>query len=63
MHNLGNNHYQMGDFDEASQRFFQSQKSSKSKKISTVLYITWETLFMKKKDYAKALEAYKCFKK
>ena len=59
MHNLGNNHYQMGDFDEASQRFFQSQKSSKSKKNKHSSLHNMGNSFMKKKDYAKALEAYK----
>tara|TARA_B100000963_G_scaffold148278_3_gene129283 strand:+ start:143718 stop:144470 length:753 start_codon:yes stop_codon:yes gene_type:complete len=59
MHNLGNNHYQMGDFDEASQRFFQSQKSSNSKKNKHSSLHNMGNSFMKKKDYAKALEAYK----
>ena len=43
MQNLGNNHYQMGDLMKRHKDFFKVRSRQSPKKISTVLYITWET--------------------
>lgn len=57
--NLGNTHFNDKDFDEASQRFFQTQKFSKDKNEKHMAFHNMGNVFMKKKDYAKAIESYK----
>ena len=57
--NLGNTHFNDKDFDEASQRFFQTQKFSKDKNEKHMAFHNIGNVFMKKKDYAKAVESYK----
>ena len=57
--NLGNTHFNDKDFDEASQRFFQTQKFSKDKNEKHMAFHNMGNVFMKKKDYAKAVESYK----
>ena len=56
--NLGNTHFNDKDFDEASQRFFQTQKFSKDKNEKHMAFHNMGNVFMKKKDYAKAVESY-----
>ena len=58
-YNLGNTHYRAEDFEAASQRFFQSQKSSNSKIDKHKAFHNMGNTFMKKKEYEKAVEAYK----
>ena len=59
LHNLGNVHYENGNLNEASQRFFQAQKFASSKAEKHLAFHNMGNVFMKKKDYAKAVEAYK----
>ena len=59
LHNLGNVHYENGNLNEASQRFFQAQKFATSKDEKHLAFHNMGNVFMKKKDYAKAVEAYK----
>ena len=57
--NLGNTHFQEQDFDEAKQRFFQTQKFAENKSSKHHAFHNLGNVFMKQKDYAKAVEAYK----
>ena len=59
LYNLGNTHFNVKNFDEASQRFFQTQKFSKDKSEKHLAFHNLGNVFMKKKDYAKAVESYK----
>ena len=59
LYNLGNTHFNDKNFDEASQRFFQTQKFSKDKTEKHMAFHNMGNVFMKKKDYAKAVESYK----
>lgn len=57
--NLGNAHYRSEDYQEASQRFLQTQKLATSKEKRHKVFHNLGNSFMKKKDYPKAVEAYK----
>ncbi len=57
--NLGNTHYQEEQYDEASQRFFQTQKAASSKDEKHRAFHNLGNVFMQKKEYEKAVEAYK----
>jgi len=59
LYNLGNTHFQEQDFDEAKQRFFQTQKFTENKSSKHHAFHNLGNVFMKQKDYAKAVEAYK----
>ena len=59
LYNLGNTHFNDKNFDEASQRFFQTQKFSNDKNEKHMAFHNMGNVFMKKKDYAKAVESYK----
>ena len=59
LYNLGNNHYQSGDFDEASQRYFETQKKAASRGERHQAFHNMGNVSMEQKDYAKAVEAYK----
>ncbi|MDA7797794.1 tetratricopeptide repeat protein [Flavobacteriaceae bacterium] len=59
LHNLGNTHFLAEQYDEASQRFFQTQKFASSKKDKQRAFHNMGNVFMKKKEYQKAVEAYK----
>ncbi len=59
LYNLGNTHFQEQDFDEAKQRFFQTQKFAENKSSKHHAFHNLGNVFMKQKDYAKAVEAYK----
>jgi Ca-activated chloride channel family protein len=59
LHNLGNTHFLAEQYDEATQRFFQTQKFSSSKEEKHSAFHNLGNVFMKKKEYQKAVEAYK----
>ena len=59
LYNLGNTHFQEQDFDEAKQRYFQTQKFAENKSSKQHAFHNLGNVFMKQKDYAKAVEAYK----
>lgn len=59
LHNLGNTHFLAEQYEEASQRFFQTQKFSSSKEDKHKAFHNMGNVFMKKKEYQKAVEAFK----
>jgi Ca-activated chloride channel family protein len=59
LYNLGNTHYQEQDFEEAKQRYFQTQKATENKSSKHHAFHNLGNVLMKQKDYAKAVEAYK----
>ena len=59
LYNLGNTHFLEEQYDEASQRFFQTQKFATNKEIKHQAFHNMGNVFMQKKEYQKALEAYK----
>jgi hypothetical protein len=59
LHNLGNTHFMAEQYEEASQRFFQTQKFASSKEEKHRAFHNMGNVFMKKKEYKKAVEAYK----
>jgi len=59
LYNLGNNHFQEGDFDEAAQRYFETQKKSNNRTERHRAFHNLGNVNMEKKEYAKAVEAYK----
>jgi len=58
-YNLGNSLYRSSDFDQASQRYFLTQKNSENKEGRHLAFHNLGNTFMQKKDYPKAVEAYK----
>ena len=59
LYNLGNTHYKEKDFDEAAQRFFQTQKETDNKYQKHKAFHNMGNVYMQQKEYAKAIEAYK----
>tara|TARA_B100001094_G_scaffold209416_1_gene203335 strand:+ start:76 stop:906 length:831 start_codon:yes stop_codon:yes gene_type:complete len=59
LHNLGNTHFLAEQYEEASQRFFQTQKFASSREEKHRAFHNMGNVFMKKKEYQKAVEAYK----
>ena len=59
LYNLGNTHYKGKDFDEAAQRYFQTQKGADNKFQKHKAFHNMGNVFMQQKEYAKAIEAYK----
>ena len=59
LYNLGNTHFLDEQYDEASQRFFQTQKLSKNKEVRHQAFHNMGNVYMQKKEYQKAVEAYK----
>ena len=59
LYNLGNTHFEEQDFDEAKQRYFQTQKFTENKFSKQQTFHNLGNVFMEQKDYAKAVEAYK----
>ena len=59
LYNLGNTHFKEQDFEEAKQRYFQTQKFAKTNPANKYAFHNLGNVFMKQKDYAKAVEAYK----
>ena len=58
-HNIGNSLYRTKDFDQANQRYFQSQKNSTNKAEKHLAFHNMGNGFMQQKMYEKAVEAYK----
>ena len=58
-YNLGNTHFQEQDYDEAKQRYFQTQKFAENKSSKHHAFHNLGNVLMKQKDYAKAVETYK----
>ena len=59
LYNLGNTHFLDKKYDEASQRFFQTQKFANSKEDKHRAFHNMGNVYMQKKEYQKAVEAYK----
>ena len=59
LYNLGNTHFNEQDYDEAKQRYFQTQKFADNNSSKHHAFHNMGNVFMKQKDYAKAVEAYK----
>ncbi len=59
LYNLGNTHFLDKQYDEASQRFFQTQKFAASKEEKHQAFHNMGNVYMQKKEYQKAVEAYK----
>ena len=59
LYNLGNTHFKDKKYDEASQRFFQTQKFASSKHGKHRAFHNMGNVYMQKKEYQKAVEAYK----
>ncbi len=59
VYNLGNAHYRSEDYQEASQRFLQTQKLATSNENRHKAFHNLGNSLMKKKDYPRAVEAYK----
>ena len=59
LYNLGNTHFEEQDFEEAKQRYFQTQKFAENKSSKHHAFHNLGNVFMKQKDYAKAVETYK----
>ena len=58
-HNLGNALYRSKDFDQANQRYFETQKNSQTKEDKHLAFHNMGNGFMQQKMYEKAVEAYK----
>lgn len=58
-HNIGNVLYRTKDFDQANQRYFQTQKNSLNKSEKHLAFHNMGNGFMQQKMYEKAVEAYK----
>ena len=59
LYNLGNTHFLDEKYDEASQRFFQSQKFAKTKESKHRAFHNMGNVYMQKKEYQNAVDAYK----
>ena len=59
LYNLGNTHYKEKNFEEAKQRYFQTQKFSENKSSKHHAFHNMGNVFMQQKNYAKAVESYK----
>jgi outer membrane protein assembly factor BamD (BamD/ComL family) len=59
LYNLGNAHFLDKQYDEASQRFFQTQKFATTKETKHLAFHNMGNVYMQKKEYKKAVEAYK----
>ncbi|MEK9613168.1 MAG: tetratricopeptide repeat protein [Flavobacteriaceae bacterium] len=59
LYNLGNTHFLDKQYNEASQRFFQTQKFASSKEEKQKAFHNMGNVYMEQKDYQKAVEAYK----
>ena len=58
-HNLGNLLFENGNYDEAIQEYFKTQKKSEIDQEKHSSFHNLGNSYMKKKDYAQAVEAYK----
>ncbi len=59
LYNLGTTHFLDKQYDEASQRFFQTQKFAASKEEKHRAFHNMGNVYMQQKEYQKAVEAYK----
>ena len=59
LYNLGNTHFNEQDYEEAKQRYFQTQKFANNNASKHHAFHNMGNVFMKQKDYAKAVETYK----
>ena len=59
LYNLGNTHFLDEKYEEASQRFFQTQKFASNKETKHQAFHNMGNVYMQKKEYQKAVEAYK----
>jgi len=59
LYNLGNTHFNEQDYEEAKQRYFQTQKFAENNSSKHHAFHNMGNVFMKQKDYAKAVETYK----
>jgi tetratricopeptide (TPR) repeat protein len=59
LYNLGNTHFLDEQYEEASQRFFQTQKFASNKETKHQAFHNMGNVYMQKKEYHKAVEAYK----
>lgn len=59
LYNLGNTHFNEQDYEEAKQRYFQTQKFSDNNSSKHHAFHNIGNVFMKQKNYAKAVETYK----
>ena len=59
LYNLGNTHFNEQDYEEAKQRYFQTQKFADNNSSKHHAFHNMGNIFMKQKDYAKAVETYK----
>ncbi|MGA1776053.1 MAG: tetratricopeptide repeat protein [Flavobacteriaceae bacterium] len=59
LYNLGSTHFLDKQYDEASQRFFQTQKFAASKDEKHRAFHNMGNVYMQQKEYQKAVEAYK----
>ena len=59
LYNLGNTHFLDKQFNEASQRFFQTQKFAANKDGKHKAFHNMGNVFMQQKEYQKAVESYK----
>ena len=57
-HNLGNALYRSKDYEQANQRFFQTQKNSTQKLEKHLAFHNMGNSYMQQKDYQKAVAAY-----
>ncbi len=59
LYNLGNTHFLDKKYDEASQRFFQTQKFAATKDAKHRAFHNMGNVYMQKNEYQNAVEAYK----
>ena len=59
LYNLGNTHFNEQDYEEAKQRYFQTQKFADNNSSKHHAFHNMGNVFMKQKNYAKAVETYK----
>lgn len=59
MFNLGNTQYQTKAFDEAAQQFYRTHKFSENKTDKHAALHNMGNVYMKQKEYQKAVESYK----
>ena len=59
IYNLGNNHYVEKNLDEAQQQYYEAQKKAKNSIEKHKAFHNIGNVFMDKKEYEKAVDAYK----
>ncbi|MBN09631.1 MAG: hypothetical protein CMC79_04595 [Flavobacteriaceae bacterium] len=59
LYNLGNAQYGVSAYEEAAQQFYKTQKLAEAKSEKHAAFHNMGNVYMQKKEYAKAVEAYK----